>query len=176
MISVMMNTTGHSSTPAVRLKEKFSPKNRRFTGSSPTDCSSEKSLEPISSAISALAIKKPASTRKSRVALLLIIDSTIQKKYNKNNLQHQKPKIHEHQPARNQQEKVAAARPPYRIQNIHQRTEQEYGQEIPGDDDGGYHQAVADIILPLQRSRDQEKDIAYQGHPGNKKQKIIHGN
>src|SRR5688500_6344323 len=120
MISVMMKTTGHSTTPAVRLNEKFSPKNRRFTGSSPADSSSENILDPISSAMSALAIKKPASTRKSRVALLLMIDSTIQKNYYKKNLQYQEPEIRDHQPAGHLPENIITAYPPDGVQDIHQ--------------------------------------------------------
>jgi hypothetical protein len=122
-----------------------------------------------------LAIKKPASTRKSRVLLLLIIDNTIQKKYNKNNLKQEKDKISKHQPPRNLYKKILPAACPDDIHNIHQRAEKEHGQEIAGNNDGGHHHAVADIILPLQGGRYQEKYIAYERNPGKKKQEVVHG-
>lgn len=75
-----MKTTGHSNTPAVRLKEKLSPKNRRLTGLTPSVFSSEKIFVPITSAISALVIKKPPRIINKRVALLLMILLSIEMK------------------------------------------------------------------------------------------------
>jgi hypothetical protein len=59
IISVIIKTTGHSNTPAVRLNDRFdSPKKERLTGEKPSHFSSENILTPINSARSALAIKK----------------------------------------------------------------------------------------------------------------------
>jgi hypothetical protein len=72
-MSVIINTTGHSKTPAVKLKEKLSPKNLRFKGSIPIVFSSENILVPTNSAINALAINNPARIMNSLVGLWLII-------------------------------------------------------------------------------------------------------
>jgi hypothetical protein len=59
IISVIIKTTGHSNTPAVKLNERLvSPKNERFKGGMPINFSREKILTPMNSARSALATKK----------------------------------------------------------------------------------------------------------------------
>jgi len=55
----MTNTTGQSSTPAVRLKDKsVLPKKDKLIGFSPSQLSNEKIFTPINSASKAFAIKK----------------------------------------------------------------------------------------------------------------------
>jgi hypothetical protein len=73
MISVMIKTTGHSKTPAVRLNEKLFPKSRRSAGAIPSDFSSENNFTPMISAIKALAIKNPPSMMNNLVDLSLIM-------------------------------------------------------------------------------------------------------
>jgi hypothetical protein len=105
--------------------------------------------------------------------LLLIMEDTIQKKYNKNYLQHQKKQIGQHQPARNGAENILPLQQPDGIQYVHQRTEQEYRQEITDNNDRGNHLAIANIIPPLKGCGHQKKCVAYQGHPRKKKLKVI---
>lgn len=70
----MINTMGQLSTPADMFKDRFStPKRFRFKGNKPKVPSTENILTPINSAITALAIKKQASTINSRVSLFLNI-------------------------------------------------------------------------------------------------------
>ena len=40
-MSVIINTTGHNKTPAVRFRLSFSPQKTKFNGSIPIDCSNE---------------------------------------------------------------------------------------------------------------------------------------
>ena len=54
-----MKTTGHNKTPAVKLNENSFPNNGILKGAIPNVLSSENILTPITSAINALAIKKP---------------------------------------------------------------------------------------------------------------------
>jgi hypothetical protein len=59
IMSVMINTTGHNKTPAVKLNERLlSPKNERLIGSMPINFSSENIFTPINSASRAFATKK----------------------------------------------------------------------------------------------------------------------
>jgi hypothetical protein len=57
-MSVIIKTTGHKRTPAVRLKERLKLKILIFTGERLKVSSREKILTPINSARSAFAIKK----------------------------------------------------------------------------------------------------------------------
>ena len=68
MTSVMMNTIGQSSTPAVKDSEPVWPNRVQPKGSRPSVVSSAKILTPTNSAMIAFATKKPASTTKSREA------------------------------------------------------------------------------------------------------------
>src|SRR5689334_17645672 len=61
----MMKTTGHSSTPAVKLSEPDWPNSFHSNGAMPSVVSSAKILTPMNSAISALQTKIPVSTTKS---------------------------------------------------------------------------------------------------------------
>ena len=83
MISVMINNTGQNKTPAVRLNEKSFPKIFRWAGLAPKVYSSENNFTPISSAISALAIKKPPRIINNREGLFLMIVWIIQVKNKK---------------------------------------------------------------------------------------------
>jgi hypothetical protein len=59
IISVMIKTTGHNKTPAVKLKERLlSPKKERLIGSMPSHFSRENIFIPMNSAKRAFATKK----------------------------------------------------------------------------------------------------------------------
>jgi hypothetical protein len=92
-----MNTTGHNSTPAVRLNENLFPNIGISSGEIPRVFSSEKIFTPITSAISALAIKKPPRIKNNLVGLLLMIVRIIGIKYIKDEYD-QKKKIGDYQP------------------------------------------------------------------------------
>ncbi len=68
MVSVMMNTTGHSRVPAVKLSEPVWPNRFQFSGAMPRVSSSAKIFTPISSASTALPQKNAASTMNNRTA------------------------------------------------------------------------------------------------------------
>ena len=68
MMSVMMNTNGHSSTPAVKFSVPLMPNNDQWNGSAPTLASSAKIFTPTNSPISALVRKNPARKMNRRVA------------------------------------------------------------------------------------------------------------
>src|SRR5688572_9298655 len=68
MTSVMMNTNGHTSTPAVKLSVPSMPNNDQLKGWAPMVASSAKILTPTNSPISALVRKKPARKMNSRLA------------------------------------------------------------------------------------------------------------
>ena len=68
MMSVITNTNGHNSTPAVNDSDPVCPNRFQFSGSTPSVPSSAKILTPMNSAISALATKNPDRIRNSRVA------------------------------------------------------------------------------------------------------------
>ena len=67
MTSVITNTIGHSSTPAVKLSEPDWPNRFQPNGGSPSVGSSAKIFTPTNSAMMALAAKNAASTMNSRV-------------------------------------------------------------------------------------------------------------
>ena len=68
MMSVMMNTNGHTITPAVKFSVPLMPNNDQLNGAAPTLASSAKILTPTNSPISALVRKKPARKMNRRVA------------------------------------------------------------------------------------------------------------
>ena len=68
MMSVMMNTIGHSSVPAVKFSEPVCPNRFHSNGAMPSVSSSAKILTPMNSASTALTQKNAASTMNSRVA------------------------------------------------------------------------------------------------------------
>jgi hypothetical protein len=79
MMSVIINTTGHNKTPAVKLKENSLPNNGILIGEIPKVLSNENIFTPITSAIKALAIKNPAKNINSLVDLLLMMLVIIKK-------------------------------------------------------------------------------------------------
>ena len=68
MVSVRMNTNGHSSVPAVKLSEPVWPNRFHSSGATPSVSSNAKILTPINSASTALAQNTAASTMKRRTA------------------------------------------------------------------------------------------------------------
>src|SRR5688572_18824335 len=68
MTSVMMKTTGHNITPAVKDREPLCPNNRQLNEATPSVSSSAKILTPMNSAIRALVMKSPVSAMKSRAS------------------------------------------------------------------------------------------------------------
>ena len=68
MTSVMMNTIGHSITPAVKDSDPLCPNRRQSKGARPSVSSSAKILTPTNSAIRALVTKSPASAMNSRAS------------------------------------------------------------------------------------------------------------
>ncbi|MBB6064776.1 hypothetical protein HNR76_001312 [Pseudoxanthomonas broegbernensis] len=68
MVSVMMNTTGHSRVPAVKLSEPVWPNRFHSSGRSPRVSSRAKILTPMNSASAALTQKNAASAMNSRTA------------------------------------------------------------------------------------------------------------
>jgi hypothetical protein len=76
----MINSSGQSNTPQVRLIEiPDCPKMVKLDGCDPNNFSNEKILVPIDSAISALQQKKAVNPRKSFVGLCRRIVLTIEK-------------------------------------------------------------------------------------------------
>src|SRR5512135_246541 len=65
--SVITNTIGHSSTPAVKLRDPDCPNRFHPNGGKPSVVSSAKIFTPTNSAMIALAEKNAASTMNSRV-------------------------------------------------------------------------------------------------------------
>ncbi len=68
MTSVMMNTNGHTSTPAVKFSVPSMPNNDQLNGGAPSVASSAKILTPTNSPISALVRKNPARKMNRRLA------------------------------------------------------------------------------------------------------------
>ena len=68
MVSVRMNTIGHSSVPAVKLSEPVCPNRFHSNGAMPMVSSSAKILTPMNSASTALTQKNAASAMKSFTA------------------------------------------------------------------------------------------------------------
>ena len=67
-VSVMMNTIGHSSVPAVKFSEPLWPNRFHSNGAMPRVSSSAKILTPMNSASTALAQKNAARATNRRVA------------------------------------------------------------------------------------------------------------
>src|SRR6185436_4021776 len=68
MTSVKMNTNGHTSTPAVKLRVPSMPNSDQLNGCAPSVASSAKIFTPTNSPISALVRKNPDRKMNSRVA------------------------------------------------------------------------------------------------------------
>src|SRR6185436_18887774 len=66
--SVMMNTNGQTSTPAVKLSVPLMPNSDQLNGGAPSVASSAKIFTPTNSPISALVRKNPAREMNSRLA------------------------------------------------------------------------------------------------------------
>jgi hypothetical protein len=74
----MINSSGHSKTPQVRLNDNaLCPNKVKLDGAKPNNFSREKILPPIHSAINALATKKAVNITNSLVGLSFSIFCTI---------------------------------------------------------------------------------------------------
>jgi hypothetical protein len=75
MMSVMMNTTGQSITPAVKDSEPDWPNRRQSNGGRPSVSSSAKIFTPMNSAMSAFVRNSPERTMNTRVERCARLDT-----------------------------------------------------------------------------------------------------